>query len=50
MPQMSPMWWLTMMIVFSITLMMCMQMLYFNNTKKLTETKKEKSKNMNWMW
>nr|YP_009228433.1 ATP synthase F0 subunit 8 [Idioscopus nitidulus]AKU47320.1 ATP synthetase F0 subunit 8 [Idioscopus nitidulus] len=50
MPQMSPMWWLTLMLVFNLFYLIMNSLLYFNYDKKFhlkTSTKKLK---MNWLW
>nr|QOL00507.1 ATP synthase F0 subunit 8 [Aiolopus thalassinus tamulus] len=52
MPQMSPMMWFSLFIIFSITMILFNQLNFFsykpNMIKKMSE--KIKSKNMNWKW
>nr|YP_009364878.1 ATP synthase F0 subunit 8 [Aiolopus thalassinus]ARJ31505.1 ATP synthase F0 subunit 8 [Aiolopus thalassinus] len=52
MPQMSPMMWFSLFIIFSITLILFNQLNFFSFKPKLIEkmTKMIKSKNMNWKW
>nr|YP_010583107.1 ATP synthase F0 subunit 8 [Opamata lipcowa]UGN61553.1 ATP synthase F0 subunit 8 [Opamata lipcowa] len=50
MPQMSPMWWTSLMVMFITSIMICMYILYFNYTNKMTANKKYLHKNMNWTW
>nr|QHV34323.1 ATP synthase F0 subunit 8 [Gessius sp. 'rufidorsus'] len=49
MPQMSPMWWMTLMLLFIFTLYMTMSMLYFNK-KFYFKNKNIKKMMMNWKW
>nr|YP_010582964.1 ATP synthase F0 subunit 8 [Vatana ogromna]UGN61410.1 ATP synthase F0 subunit 8 [Vatana ogromna] len=49
MPQMSPMWWTTLMFMFIISFMMYMNIMYFNYNKNIKKNKKELNK-LNWMW
>nr|YP_007627034.1 ATP synthase F0 subunit 8 [Lithidiopsis carinatus]AGC22325.1 ATP synthase F0 subunit 8 [Lithidiopsis carinatus] len=53
MPQMSPLMWFTLFIVFSATLILFNQMNFFSfkpNTIKTPESQDIKSKNLNWKW
>nr|WNK74772.1 ATP synthase F0 subunit 8 [Thaia sp. 1 NZ-2023b] len=50
MPQMSPMWWTTMMIMFIMLMIIMMTMLYFNFQKKIMMNFKMNFKKMNWKW
>nr|QKY60290.1 ATP synthase F0 subunit 8 [Eupteryx minuscula]WRY72399.1 ATP synthase F0 subunit 8 [Eupteryx sp.] len=50
MPQMSPMWWMSLMMMFIITMMICINMNYFNYNKMLKMKKIGYKKMMNWMW
>nr|QXP43452.1 ATP synthase F0 subunit 8 [Koreocerus koreanus] len=50
MPQMSPMWWLTLMLIFNSCYMVMTTMLYFNyKIKNKMPIKMNKSK-LNWKW
>nr|YP_010692616.1 ATP synthase F0 subunit 8 [Centrotus cornutus]WBV77357.1 ATP synthase F0 subunit 8 [Centrotus cornutus] len=48
MPQMSPMWWLTLSVVFNLLIIMIMCNLYFNYTIELNQKKKKKKKKEKW--
>uniref|UniRef100_UPI00315D8929 ATP synthase F0 subunit 8 n=1 Tax=Choucentrus sinensis TaxID=3038122 RepID=UPI00315D8929 len=50
MPQMSPMWWLTLTMMLNSILMMTMCMLYFNTTTKISLKNKNTMKKMFWKW
>nr|ATC73049.1 ATP synthase F0 subunit 8 [Cuerna sp. EMHAU-2015-Zz052311] len=50
MPQMAPIWWTLMMILFIFTLFMMMTLIYFNNMNKYTKMKKIFTSQMNWKW
>nr|WRK21404.1 ATP synthase F0 subunit 8 [Acostemma sp.] len=50
MPQMSPMWWLTLSINFTMMLSMMMSFLYFNFDSKICLKTKKNSNKMNWKW
>nr|YP_009692090.1 ATP synthase F0 subunit 8 [Hypsauchenia hardwickii]QEG98439.1 ATP synthase F0 subunit 8 [Hypsauchenia hardwickii] len=50
MPQMSPMWWLTLTLMFNFMLLILMCMLYFNSMFKLTYLNTLKMKKMIWKW
>nr|YP_010035023.1 ATP synthase F0 subunit 8 [Parazyginella tiani]QOX09867.1 ATP synthase F0 subunit 8 [Parazyginella tiani] len=47
---MSPMWWTTLMMIFIITLLMSMNILYFNYSKSINKKVKSTSKMHNWTW
>nr|YP_009733511.1 ATP synthase F0 subunit 8 [Krisna concava]QHV34349.1 ATP synthase F0 subunit 8 [Krisna concava] len=49
MPQMSPMWWMTLMLIFNLNFYLMMSIMYFNK-KNHFKTMKKKSMNMNWKW
>nr|AYE40948.1 ATP synthase F0 subunit 8 [Idioscopus sp. 'myrica']WEP24787.1 ATP synthase F0 subunit 8 [Idioscopus sp. 'myrica'] len=50
MPQMSPMWWLTLMLMFNLLYLMMNTILYFNyKVKNKNQILMKKSK-MNWKW
>nr|YP_010582899.1 ATP synthase F0 subunit 8 [Aguriahana juglandis]UGN61319.1 ATP synthase F0 subunit 8 [Aguriahana juglandis] len=50
MPQMSPMWWTMLMMMFIMSFIICMYIMYFNSNKYFTMTKKMVKKNLNWTW
>nr|UFK32278.1 ATP synthase F0 subunit 8 [Eurhadina fusca] len=50
MPQMAPMWWTFLMLIYLSTMIMCMQALYFNSNKKFNKLSTKNMKNYNWMW
>nr|YP_009024044.1 ATP synthase F0 subunit 8 [Pacris xizangensis]ADZ56251.1 ATP synthase F0 subunit 8 [Pacris xizangensis] len=53
MPQMSPLMWFSLFILFSITLILFNQMNFFSfkpSTIKNVKKSMIKSKNMNWKW
>nr|YP_010835888.1 ATP synthase F0 subunit 8 [Carinata dushanensis]WGC89407.1 ATP synthase F0 subunit 8 [Carinata dushanensis] len=50
MPQMSPMWWMYMLFMFSLCLMLMNSMVYFNYMFNNTNFKSFKLKNLNWKW
>nr|QZZ18370.1 ATP synthase F0 subunit 8 [Yangisunda tiani] len=50
MPQMSPMWWTFLMMMFIITMLMSMCMVYFNYNKYLEMKTSSKKMNLNWTW
>nr|YP_010925300.1 ATP synthase F0 subunit 8 [Sigara lateralis]WKD80503.1 ATP synthase F0 subunit 8 [Sigara lateralis] len=51
MPQMAPLWWTSLYIMFIMTMMLFYMLIYFNNKYKMMKSTKkmEKIKN-NWMW
>nr|YP_010849270.1 ATP synthase F0 subunit 8 [Krisna expansiva]WGG89410.1 ATP synthase F0 subunit 8 [Krisna expansiva] len=49
MPQMSPMWWMTLMILFNLNFYLMMSMMYFNK-KIYLKKKNKKTILMNWKW
>nr|AEV56612.1 ATP synthase F0 subunit 8 [Kokeshia sp. NKU02] len=52
MPQMSPMMWMTMFILFNSMLVIMVSMLYFNKYNNMLIKKNYKNMNskMNWKW
>nr|QNJ59913.1 ATP synthase F0 subunit 8 [Melanoplus confusus] len=52
MPQMSPLMWFSLLILFSTVLILFNQMNFFSFKTEIikTESKSEKNKNMNWKW
>nr|YP_010363437.1 ATP synthase F0 subunit 8 [Atkinsoniella aurantiaca]UNZ12538.1 ATP synthase F0 subunit 8 [Atkinsoniella aurantiaca] len=50
MPQMAPMWWTFLMIMFVSTFMLMMSMLYFNIMSKSMPMMNKKINQMNWKW
>nr|UFK32239.1 ATP synthase F0 subunit 8 [Aguriahana digitata] len=50
MPQMSPMWWTILMMMFITSFLMCMYMMYFNAMNYFKSNKKLLKKNMTWKW
>nr|UQJ75251.1 ATP synthase F0 subunit 8 [Paraneotermes simplicicornis] len=52
MPQMMPLSWLTLFIMFSMTLMMFTVMNYYNHIPKTESASKKmiKTKSMDWKW
>nr|YP_009024070.1 ATP synthase F0 subunit 8 [Mekongiella kingdoni]ADZ56303.1 ATP synthase F0 subunit 8 [Mekongiella kingdoni] len=53
MPQMSPMMWFTMFILFSTTMVLFNQMMFFSSKmNKISLNKKEMNQNyhLNWKW
>nr|UGN61371.1 ATP synthase F0 subunit 8 [Typhlocybinae gen. 1 sp. 2 BY-2021a] len=50
MPQMAPIWWMTLMVTFLLSMLMCMWIMYFNKNIKMNTYNKLKKKNMNWSW
>nr|YP_010759050.1 ATP synthase F0 subunit 8 [Ramburiella turcomana]WEX31960.1 ATP synthase F0 subunit 8 [Ramburiella turcomana] len=53
MPQMSPLMWFSLFIMFSITLILFNQMNFFSYKPKIIESNKKgmiKSKNLIWKW
>nr|QZZ18305.1 ATP synthase F0 subunit 8 [Eupteryx adspersa] len=50
MPQMSPLWWMSLMVMFIIAMMICINMNYFNYNKIFKMKKIDSKKMMNWMW
>nr|YP_010583003.1 ATP synthase F0 subunit 8 [Yangisunda tiani]UGN61449.1 ATP synthase F0 subunit 8 [Yangisunda tiani] len=50
MPQMSPMWWTLLMLMFIFTLLMTMKVLYFNYMKMIKMKKSVKKNYFNWSW
>nr|QSL98475.1 ATP synthase F0 subunit 8 [Mileewa alara] len=50
MPQMSPIWWTSLMIYFIIMLMLINSMIYFNLIKIKLKKKMITTKKNNWKW
>nr|YP_010736939.1 ATP synthase F0 subunit 8 [Chinaocerus tubulatus]WEP24826.1 ATP synthase F0 subunit 8 [Chinaocerus tubulatus] len=50
MPQMAPMWWMTMMLIFNLTYLMTTTMLYFNYKIKTKSSIKVNKPELNWKW
>nr|WRQ18137.1 ATP synthase F0 subunit 8 [Anaceratagallia venosa] len=50
MPQMAPMWWIALMITFSIMLIMLIAMMYFNKNPINKNKSMMSNKNLIWMW
>nr|AZL35884.1 ATP synthase F0 subunit 8 [Okiscarta uchidae] len=51
MPQMAPLWWTTLFLMFNLTFLLLNMMMYFifnlNNKMKIAKTMKNQ---MNWKW
>nr|WAP91726.1 ATP synthase F0 subunit 8 [Idiocerini gen. 'Neoamritatus' sp.] len=50
MPQMSPMWWLTLMLMFNLLYLITNNILYFNYKIKNKELIKSNKMKMIWKW
>nr|YP_011036644.1 ATP synthase F0 subunit 8 [Xestocephalus ishidae]WRK21248.1 ATP synthase F0 subunit 8 [Xestocephalus ishidae] len=50
MPQMSPMWWLTMMLIIMTMMTITNSMIYFFNMTLNTNKKKTMKNKFNWKW
>nr|QZZ18344.1 ATP synthase F0 subunit 8 [Shaddai sp. SL-2021a] len=50
MPQMAPLWWTMLMIMFLVSLMVFMNYLYFNMEMKLLYNNIKNKSNMIWKW
>nr|YP_009525782.1 ATP synthase F0 subunit 8 [Idioscopus clypealis]AXS67649.1 ATP synthase F0 subunit 8 [Idioscopus clypealis] len=50
MPQMSPIWWLTLMLMFNLCFFFMNSMLYFNYKIKSTSLDYKNKFKMNWEW
>nr|YP_010610879.1 ATP synthase F0 subunit 8 [Nabicerus dentimus]WAP91700.1 ATP synthase F0 subunit 8 [Nabicerus dentimus] len=50
MPQMSPMWWMTLMLIFNMCYLMMNTMLYFNYNIKNKYTIKMDKLKLTWKW
>nr|YP_010582873.1 ATP synthase F0 subunit 8 [Uzeldikra longiprocessa]UGN61293.1 ATP synthase F0 subunit 8 [Uzeldikra longiprocessa] len=50
MPQMSPMWWTSLMMMFILMFIMCLTMMYFSTDYKMKIKKKMKIMKINWKW
>nr|WRQ18267.1 ATP synthase F0 subunit 8 [Onukigallia onukii] len=50
MPQMAPMWWTFLMLIFNLTFMLMMVTNYFNLKPKNMMVNKNMNLSMNWKW
>nr|YP_010945302.1 ATP synthase F0 subunit 8 [Japanagallia malaisei]WMI45369.1 ATP synthase F0 subunit 8 [Japanagallia malaisei] len=50
MPQMAPMWWLTLSVLFNINMMITISTIYFNKNILMKNYLTFKKKNLNWKW
>nr|YP_010610840.1 ATP synthase F0 subunit 8 [Erragonalia choui]WAP91661.1 ATP synthase F0 subunit 8 [Erragonalia choui] len=50
MPQMSPMWWTLMMLLFIFSMFLLMSLMYFNFLNKSMLKNKKNIHEMNWKW
>nr|YP_010415460.1 ATP synthase F0 subunit 8 [Ziczacella heptapotamica]USC52160.1 ATP synthase F0 subunit 8 [Ziczacella heptapotamica] len=50
MPQMSPMWWTSLMLCFIIMLIILMTILYFNLNNKMESNINLMTNKINWKW
>nr|YP_009868528.1 ATP synthase F0 subunit 8 [Cofana yasumatsui]QKG63358.1 ATP synthase F0 subunit 8 [Cofana yasumatsui] len=50
MPQMSPIWWLMMMLLFMTTLLFLMTLVFFYSDYNYNEKLISKSNQFNWSW
>nr|YP_010835927.1 ATP synthase F0 subunit 8 [Cunedda sp. 1 SJ-2023a]WGC89446.1 ATP synthase F0 subunit 8 [Cunedda sp. 1 SJ-2023a] len=50
MPQMSPLWWLNMMLIFILCVMIMNSLIYFNYMKMSVSFFKKKLLIYNWKW
>nr|QZZ18318.1 ATP synthase F0 subunit 8 [Eurhadina jarrayi] len=50
MPQMAPMWWTLLMMMFLLSMTVCMNITYFNMNKCLSNSSKKIKTNFNWKW
>nr|YP_009994712.1 ATP synthase F0 subunit 8 [Zyginella minuta]QNP08950.1 ATP synthase F0 subunit 8 [Zyginella minuta] len=50
MPQMSPMWWTSLMMIFITIFVMNMSFTYFNYNKMINKKKTQIMTNYKWMW
>nr|YP_010930309.1 ATP synthase F0 subunit 8 [Apphia nigricauda]WKK49898.1 ATP synthase F0 subunit 8 [Apphia nigricauda] len=50
MPQMSPIWWLYMMLIFILCLTMVTSVIYFNYLSNNTKLNSFMSSNLIWKW
>nr|YP_010165973.1 ATP synthase F0 subunit 8 [Stictocephala bisonia]QRV59920.1 ATP synthase F0 subunit 8 [Stictocephala bisonia] len=50
MPQMSPMWWMTLMLTFNSLFIVINSTTYFNYKFKNMSEKKTKKNKLNWKW
>nr|WRQ18176.1 ATP synthase F0 subunit 8 [Igerna tenuicaula] len=50
MPQMAPIWWLSLSMMFNLTMLMTMSMIYFNKNTYLKTIFQKKKINLDWKW
>nr|WRQ18150.1 ATP synthase F0 subunit 8 [Dryodurgades tortilis] len=50
MPQMAPMWWLSLSVEFNIIMMMTISMIYFTKKFHTKNNKKTEKSSMSWKW
>nr|WRQ18202.1 ATP synthase F0 subunit 8 [Japanagallia neohamata] len=50
MPQMAPMWWLSLSMMFNMTMMITISTIYFNKNTFLKKFMKNNKNQMNWKW
>nr|YP_010963604.1 ATP synthase F0 subunit 8 [Nondenticentrus paramelanicus]WKZ08087.1 ATP synthase F0 subunit 8 [Nondenticentrus paramelanicus] len=50
MPQMSPMWWMSLMLMFNSMIMLSISMMYFNYKISFKLESSTKKTNMIWKW
>nr|YP_010271160.1 ATP synthase F0 subunit 8 [Tricentrus longivalvulatus]UKB86925.1 ATP synthase F0 subunit 8 [Tricentrus longivalvulatus] len=50
MPQMSPLWWLSLMLTFNLMIMVYMSLLYFNYKTSIKFLSLKKKMNFIWKW
>uniref|UniRef100_UPI00315D34A1 ATP synthase F0 subunit 8 n=1 Tax=Centrotypus assamensis TaxID=3038120 RepID=UPI00315D34A1 len=50
MPQMAPMWWLSIMLTFNTMMVMLMCMMYFNKKMMMKKTNNWSKSKINWKW
>nr|YP_011017959.1 ATP synthase F0 subunit 8 [Amritodus flavoscutatus]WQF70190.1 ATP synthase F0 subunit 8 [Amritodus flavoscutatus] len=50
MPQMSPMWWLSLMLSFNLCYLVMMNLIYFNFEIKIVKEFSCNLKKFNWKW
>nr|YP_010583055.1 ATP synthase F0 subunit 8 [Eurhadina exclamationis]UGN61501.1 ATP synthase F0 subunit 8 [Eurhadina exclamationis] len=50
MPQMAPIWWTMLSMMFLLSMMMSMQMLYFNYNKFFKKKNLKNKINYYWVW
>nr|UDP58834.1 ATP synthase F0 subunit 8 [Jacobiasca formosana]UER93870.1 ATP synthase F0 subunit 8 [Jacobiasca formosana] len=50
MPQMAPLWWLTLMILFLMNYLISLSIIYYKKNYKINLNYNFIYKNMNWLW